>query len=188
MDHLAHLRSLVIAGDAVAVGPMADDGDIAGVAIFRDMPVANALELESTDRAVVSGLFVLDAHPWWGPKGIGDGYAARAKETPLEKLPFAQFQFGLLTKGATWTADETAELEKLQERHLAHINEMATSGKLVAAGPFTDNGTLRGLFIFKATAEEAKAMAAEDPMVRIDRLIFDLHPWMTTEGIIPQPH
>jgi uncharacterized protein YciI len=184
-EHLAHLRALVVAGEIVAVGPMADEGEIRGVMIFRDMPADRARSLAEADPAVKSGHLLVEVHPWWGPKDIGVGYAERAKATPLERLPFAEYQFGLLTRGPAWTPAETPEIAKLQEAHLAHIRDMAARGKLVAAGPFTDGGTLRGIFLFAATADEAKALAAEDPMVKIGRLVLDLHPWMATEGVIP---
>jgi len=187
VEHFAYLRSLVVSGDLVAVGPLADDGEIRAIMIFRDMPVDHARALAEADPAVKTGHHVVEVHPWWGPKDIGKGYAERAKATPLEQLPFAQFQFGLLTRGPAWTPAETPEIAKLQEAHMAHIREMASSGKLVAAGPFTDGGTLRGVFLFAATPEEAKALAAEDPMVKIGRLVLDLHPWMATEGVIPKP-
>lgn len=185
--HLANLRALVVSGDAVAVGPFADDGDVRGLVVFRDMPVERARELLASDPFVRAGRLVVEAHPWWGPAGVGAGYAARAKETPLEKLPFATYQFGVLRKGGAWKPGDTPELRKLQEEHMAHIREMGASGKLVAAGPFVDGGDLRGVFLFAATPDEAKALAAADPMVKVDRLALDLHPWMTTEGVIPEP-
>lgn len=183
--HLANLRALVVAGDAVAVGPMADEGDVRGIIVFRDMPVDRARALAEQDPTVRGGHLVADAHPWWGPSGIGKGYAERAKGTPLEQLPFASYQIGFLTRGPAWSPDQTPENAKLQEAHMAHIREMAATGKLVAAGPFTDGGTLRGVFLFNGTPDEAKALANEDPMVKVNRLALDLHTWMTTEGVIP---
>jgi hypothetical protein len=39
--------------------------------------------------------------------------------------------------------------------------------KLVVAGPFGDNGELRGIFVFKvASLDEAKVLAETDPAVR----------------------
>ena len=62
---------------------------------------------------------------------------------------------------------------------------MADAGKLIVAGPFADGGQLRGIFIFKATAEEARALASEDPAVKAGRLALDVHPWMVADGIMP---
>ena len=58
--------------------------------------------------------------------------------------------------------------------------------KLVVAGPFGDNGNLRGVFVFRvATLDEAKQLSATDPAVQAGRLVVDLHPWMVPEGILP---
>ena len=69
---------------------------------------------------------------------------------------------------------------------MAHIREMGASGKLVAAGPFLDDGALAGIFVFDATAEEARALADRDPAVQAGRLVLDLHGWMVAEGVLPK--
>ena len=85
-----------------------------------------------------------------------------------------------LWRGPAWTAAESPELDRLQDAHLAYIEEMRDSGKLILAGPFTDNGDLRGLFLFDVnTLEEARVLCDQDPMVRVGRLRYQIHPWMT---------
>ena len=52
------------------------------------------------------------------------------------------------------------------------------------AGPFTDDGDLRGLFVFRTgTLEEAKAMAEQDPAVKAGRLRLEWHPWFAAKNI-----
>jgi uncharacterized protein YciI len=94
-----------------------------------------------------------------------------------------EYQFGLLTRGPNWTPEDTPEIRKLQEGHMANITRMAQAGKLFAAGPMADKGDLRGIFIFRATAEEARRLAAQDPAIQAGRLALDLHPWFGTKGI-----
>src|SRR5688572_18460129 len=73
---------------------------------------------------------------------------------------------GLIVKGPKWTKEKSPALTKLMEGHMANINAMAATGKLIAAGPVTDDGTLRGIFIFDtATAEEARALGEKDPAI-----------------------
>jgi uncharacterized protein len=108
---------------------------------------------------------------------------ARPLEDPLPGM--AAYVVGFLEKSPSPAAERAPETEALMAEHLAHLRSLVVAGDLVAAGPFADNGTLRGLFLFAATADEAKALAAEDPMVKIGRLSLDLHPWMANQGVIP---
>ncbi len=96
------------------------------------------------------------------------------------------YYMGLLSRGPKWTPEKTAETNRIQEEHMAHIRSMGESGKLVIAGPFLDGGQLRGIFVFKvSTLEEAKAMAEADPAVKAGRLQVEIHPWMVAKGILP---
>jgi len=57
-----------------------------------------------------------------------------------------------LKKGPQWTPQVTGETKRIQAGHMANIREMADTadtGKLVLAGPFGDNGDLRGMFVFQ---------------------------------------
>jgi uncharacterized protein YciI len=98
------------------------------------------------------------------------------------------YYVGFLYRGAKWTPEETPETRKIQEGHMANIRRMGAEGKLVIAGPFTDNGDLRGLYVFRvASAEEAKALVESDPAVKAGRLRFELHPWYAARNITVTP-
>jgi uncharacterized protein len=61
---------------------------------------------------------------------------------------------------------------------------MADSGKLLVAGPFTDNGDLRGMLIFRVESpEEARALAEQNPAVKAGRLVLEWHPWFAAKNI-----
>jgi len=94
---------------------------------------------------------------------------------------------GLLKKGPKWTPEVTAETQKIQEGHLANIRRMASLGILTVAGPFEENGDLRGMFIFTCSPEQARREVAEDPAVKAGRLILELHPWFAAKGIKVNP-
>ena len=94
----------------------------------------------------------------------------------------------LLRKGATWSPDETPEIDKLQVAHLASMKRLADLGKLVINGPLLDSfatsGEIRGIGVLKtASLAEAQELIRTDPMVKVGRLIFELHAWMVEKNI-----
>jgi uncharacterized protein YciI len=94
-----------------------------------------------------------------------------------------------LYRGPSWSPGETLESQKIQEGHMANIQRLAKEGKLLLAGPFTDDGDLRGMFVFQVSSlEEAKALCDTDPAVKAGRLRVELHPWFSAKGInVPAP-
>ena len=82
-------------------------------------------------------------------------------------------------------SQDSATAADLQKAHMANINRMAEEGKLVMAGPFEDDGELRGIYIFNVpTLEEAKALTESDPAVQAGRLVMELHPWYGSAALI----
>ena len=90
--------------------------------------------------------------------------------------------FVLLKKGPHRDQDSvTAAI--IQKEHMENINRMAAMGKLNVAGPFLDEGELRGIFIFDSGNEdEVRKMVENDPAVKTGRLKYEIHPWMTEKG------
>ncbi len=96
------------------------------------------------------------------------------------------FYIVLIKKGPRWTPDETPELERLQEAHLAHINRLHEQGLLVAAGPIDDGSELRGISVLRTESlEKAVQLAEADPSVRAGRLTVEVHPWYLPAGVMP---
>ena len=108
---------------------------------------------------------------------------------PPPKYEMISYVVGFLVKGPKWTAESSEETKRIQEGHMGHIRKMADSGKLVVAGPFMDNGELRGMLVFKdLSLEEARKVADEDPAVKAGRLVVKLHPWFAGKGLnVPPP-
>lgn len=77
----------------------------------------------------------------------------------------------------------------LQKAHLQNIMRMAEEGTLVLAGPFLDNGEVRGIYIFNvATVEEAEALTKTDPAIQAGRLVMELHPWYGSAALMEVNH
>ena len=107
---------------------------------------------------------------------------------PDPMLQMTTYFMGLLSRGPNAGTGTAEEREKIQAAHLANIERLHLAGKLLVAGPFLDNGILRGIFIYKcASLEEAQALAATDPSVQAGRLIVEIHPWLTMKGNIHDP-
>lgn len=88
-----------------------------------------------------------------------------------------QYVMAFLKSGPNRSQDSVTAAN-LQKAHLENIIRMAEEGKLVLAGPFLDDGDVRGIYVFDVkTVEEARALTETDPAVKAGRLVMDLHPW-----------
>lgn len=68
---------------------------------------------------------------------------------------------------------------------MANMKRRYDEGHLVMAGPFMDDTSLRGIFVFKADSpEEVKEWISTDPAVMAGRLEGDIHPWTIGKGEI----
>jgi uncharacterized protein YciI len=96
------------------------------------------------------------------------------------------YTFVLLRRPSSAPPLEEAEANELQERHLAYLDELAAAGKLVGAGPFSDqpDESLRGLCFFATTVAEARELAQRDPSVRAGRLEAEVMTWWTPKGAV----
>ena len=172
-----YVKSLMQSGKAVIIGRLTDDGEIRGVYVLRAKSADEAREWAEASPGVKSGHLVAEKHPWWSEDIM-------KAPTQTEKMTTAYL--GFLKRGDKWTPEKTPATEALQKAHLANINRLAETKKLVVAGPFGDNTNLRGIFVFRvASLEEAKALAETDPAVQAGRLVIEMHPWSVPEGILP---
>jgi uncharacterized protein YciI len=101
----------------------------------------------------------------------------------MELEPYA---FVLLRRPVTAPARSEDELERIQAQHLAHLADLGRAGKLLAAGPLSDqpDESLRGLCFFATSVEEARDLAAQDPAVRAGRLEAEVMTWWAEKGSV----
>ena len=176
-QHITYVTSLLESGKAMIAGPLTDDGEIRGVYIFRAQSAEEAKAWAEGDPAVAAGHLVAEMHPWWSEDVM---------KKPASPIKLETAYLGFLTRGAKWTPEQTPATEELQKAHMANIQRLAAMKKLVVAGPFGDNGNLRGIFVFRAASlDEAKQLSATDPAVQAGRFVVDVHPWMVPAGVLP---
>jgi len=178
-QHLANVSSLLDSGKAVIVGPFRDDTNVAGIFILRASSIAEAKTWVDADPAVRAGLMVPEMHPWWSE----DIFQKANSPLKLNTVYFAFLKKGPNRKEGD---DKNPEIQELQKAHIANIQRLAAMKKLLVAGPFGDNGDLRGIFVLRvASLKEAQDLCATDPMVKSGRLLVELHPWQVPEGVLP---
>lgn len=178
-QHLGNVIELYNSGKAVLAGPFGDGTNLIGIFILRTASPTEAKSWIDADPAVKAGLMVGEMHPWWSEDIF---------KKPVMPLKLDVVYFGFLKKGPNRKEGDgdTPEIQELQKAHIANIVRLADMKKMVMAGPFGDDGDLRGIFVFRvASMKEAQDLAASDPMIKIDRLRIELHPWSVPEGVIP---
>jgi len=109
--------------------------------------------------------------------------AELAAELGADDYGMKRYVMAFLKSGPNRNQDPEL-VQEIQAGHMAHIASMAESGKLVLAGPFLDGGSIRGIFVFDATLEEAEALTAADPAVQSGRLVMELHSWYGSAAIM----
>jgi uncharacterized protein YciI len=178
-QHLRNIVSLLQSGKAIIAGPFGDDTDLAGIFIFRAASIEEAKTLVDADPAVKAELITPEMHPWFSQDIF-------KKATMPLRMSTVYLVF--LKKGPNRKEgdDKNPEIQELQRQHIANIERLAAEHKLVVAGPFGDDGELRGIFVFRVDSlKEAQDLCASDPMVKIHRLRVEVHPWQVPEGVLP---
>jgi uncharacterized protein len=100
-----------------------------------------------------------------------------------------QYFFVLLNNPANAPQISKEAGEKLQEAQMATINKMVAEHKLLIAGPFMDDTTLRGIWVFQAeSAAQVQEWANSAPAINAGRLDPELHgPWLIDRSAIHPP-
>ncbi|MCB0706740.1 MAG: hypothetical protein KDC34_15600 [Saprospiraceae bacterium] len=110
--------------------------------------------------------------------------AALAAKLGADEYGMKSYVMAFLKAGPNRSQD-SLEAARLQSAHLANISRMAKAGDLVMAGPFMDDGAVRGIYIFDVeTVEEAEALTSTDPAIQAGRLVMELHPWYGSAALV----
>ena len=107
-----------------------------------------------------------------------------ARKLGADDYGMKRYVMAFLKRGPNRPQDSTARAD-LQRAHLDNITRLAEEGKLLLAGPFLDDGDVRGIYIFNTTTiEEAEELTSTDPAIQAGSLIMELKPWYGSATIM----
>jgi uncharacterized protein YciI len=176
-EHDQHIGELIKAGKTALAGPVKGPGSLREILVFKTESADEALQFANAFPAVKFGMYKVEILPWFAAKNYIN--------QPQMPLAWSPYIFGLLVRGDKWTATASPEATKIQEGHMANINKLGESGKLVLAGPFYEPQVRRGVFIFKVpTLDEAQKLTDTDPAVMAGRLKIELYEWSVPTGVL----
>lgn len=96
-----------------------------------------------------------------------------------------QYFMGFLMRVEDKPELDSAKVMEIQQAHLDYMSENAKTGALLIAGPFGDDGNMRGIVIYDvATKAEADSIIRNDPAVKAGRLAIDVKPWWAAKGSV----
>lgn len=184
--HMAHIEKMSNTGKLMAAGPMMGNSELRGIFLFKAASIEEAQILAAADPAIKAERLKMVILPWMGTKGIGVRAMEEYKKNPQMQWTMKKVHFVLLKRGANWTGTQTPEIQKLQRHHLSYIRRMLDEGKMLTAGPFGGNGEWLGLFVFATeSADEAKAWAEADPLLKNSHFALEIHPWFVAKEVWP---
>jgi len=177
-EHMANIRKLGAEHKLVIAGPFMDDTVLRGIFVFRADSAAEAQAWADSDPAVKAGRLSADVHGSW----LVD---ASAIHDPAEPPGFEQYTLVLLKRGQDWNPN-APEFIDLMKQHSAVVKQMIDQGNLAVAGlfPFSDQGELRGVSIFRVGTEQTAKLTEDDPTVKAGLLRTEAHPWGTGKGVL----
>jgi len=107
-----------------------------------------------------------------------------AAKLGADEYGMKQYVLAFLRMGPN-RGQDSMKTAQLMRKHLDNITRMADEGKLAVAGPFLDEGDIRGIYIFNVTTiEEAKTLTETDPAIKEGRLVMELHPWYGSAALM----
>ncbi len=110
--------------------------------------------------------------------------AVLATKVGADDYGMRQYVMAFLKSGPN-RPEDPEETARLQAAHMQNIGRMAEEGKLVLAGPFMDDGDIRGIYIFAVdNLEEARALTETDPAIQAGSLIMELKPWYGSAAVM----
>jgi uncharacterized protein YciI len=177
-EHMANIHKMAAEHKLVIAGPFMDDTGLRGIFVFQADSAAQVTEWANSDPAIKAGRLSAEVHgPWLiEPSAIHD---------PVEPPGFEQYTLVLMKRGDHWNPNAPEFMDVMKQHH-AFVKRMTDQGNMAIAGPFpfSDQGELRGVAIFRVGAEQTAKLTQDDPIVKAGLLKAEIHPWGTGKGVL----
>ena len=118
---------------------------------------------------------------------MAPGAPAAGRTNPIQepKFEMGTFYLCLLVKGPKFSPAETAQSASWGPGHIKHMFGLIESGRVVIAGPFTDDDRIRGVMVTTAaSAEEARAWTEADPGVKAGHFAVEVIQWFAAKNVM----
>jgi uncharacterized protein len=177
-EHMANIRKLGAEHKLVIAGPFMDDTVLRGIFVFQADSMAQAQQWAGGDPAVKAGRLSAEVHgPWLiEPSAIHD---------PAEPPGFEQYTLVLMKRGDHWNPNAPGFMDVMKQ-HSSFVKQMMVQGNLAISGtfPFSDQGELQEVAIFRVGAEQTAKLTRDNPAVKAGLLKTEIHPWGTGKGVL----
>ena len=112
---------------------------------------------------------------------VADRTAAWRAASPA---PMRHYVMGILRSNDSGPDLPQERIDSLRVGHLANIRRMFDAHRLVCAGPFADDGTLQGIYIFDAdSVSQVRPWIDSDPFLSSGHMVCELRRWLGPVGI-----
>jgi uncharacterized protein len=108
----------------------------------------------------------------------------------MMRVDLEAFELVLLRRPARPPDYPDAELDRIQQEHLAHHARLRESGHVVTNGPVDGqpDPSLRGLTFYRTgSIEQSRQLAEADPAVVAGRLVVEIMTWYCPPGTMSLP-
>jgi len=110
--------------------------------------------------------------------------AELAKRLGADDMGMRQYVMCFLKTGPL-KVDDAAKRAELMKGHFGMINRLADEGKLIVAGPFSNGGEFRGIYLFDVkTIEEAQKLTETDPSIKEGYFKVEFIKWYGSAGLM----
>ena len=135
----------------------------------------------SKERGILKIRFVLSCALVFLLLPFGRAYAQMPQLPPNADMPsnMKQYFLILVSEGEVKTAQTQAQHDELMKKHLAYVRNQVEARKYLVVGPALDGGHFGGIVVVNvASADDARQLAGNDPLVQSGRASFEVHPVM----------